>query len=155
MHSFETRLIRPDMAGTWTYLEVPFDVEHVFGTKARIPVQGTVDGCPFRSSLMPQGDGRFILVINQTIRERIGKANGDTVSVTLDRDDAPREAEVPDDLALALDNDPEAGDQFREFSYSKQKEYVDWILSAKKAETRQSRIEKALIKIRNKERLKG
>jgi hypothetical protein len=53
--TFDTDLIRPDAPGTWTYLKVPLDVEAIYGSKSRIPVQGTVDGSPFRSSLMPQG----------------------------------------------------------------------------------------------------
>lgn len=36
-------------------LSAPFDVEETFGTKARVPVRGTINGFPFRSSLMPMG----------------------------------------------------------------------------------------------------
>ena len=32
-------------------LSAPFSVEKVFGTKARVPVRGTINGFPFRSSL--------------------------------------------------------------------------------------------------------
>ena len=37
------------------WLNAPFDVEETFGTYARVPVRGTINGFPFRSSLMPMG----------------------------------------------------------------------------------------------------
>jgi hypothetical protein len=44
-------------------LSAPFSVEEVFGTKARVPVRGTINGFPFRSSLMPMG-GCHRMVVN-------------------------------------------------------------------------------------------
>jgi hypothetical protein len=38
-----------------SWLNPPFDVVKVFGTRARVPVRGTINGFPFRSSLMPMG----------------------------------------------------------------------------------------------------
>jgi uncharacterized protein YdeI (YjbR/CyaY-like superfamily) len=43
-----------------------------------------------------------------------------------------------------MENQPEAREGFEKLTYSQQKIYVDWILTAKRAETRASRIEKAL-----------
>ena len=34
-------------------LSAPFNVEQIFGTRARVPVRGTINGFPFRSSLIP------------------------------------------------------------------------------------------------------
>ncbi len=48
-------------------LSAPFDVVAVFGTRARVPVRGTINGFPFRSSLMPMG-GCHRMVVNKTIR---------------------------------------------------------------------------------------
>jgi hypothetical protein len=39
--------------GVVAALTPPFDVVEVFGTRARVPVRGTINGYPFRSSLMP------------------------------------------------------------------------------------------------------
>jgi hypothetical protein len=33
----------------------PIDVRETFGTRGRVPVKGTINGYPFRSSLMPMG----------------------------------------------------------------------------------------------------
>lgn len=55
--------------------------------------------------------------------------------------------ETPDDLRQALDAAPEAAAVFDKLAPSHRKEYITWILDAKKAETRASRIEKAVDKL--------
>ena len=61
---------------------------------------------------------------------------------------APRkdksELVIPDDFAQALTSKPAAQGVFNEFSYSKQKDYIDWITSAKRAATRASRLATAV-----------
>jgi len=52
----------------------------------------------------------------------------------------PRSAEIPKDLAAALAKHHEAKAVFDALAISHQAEYVRWIGSAKKAETRQRRI---------------
>lgn len=47
---------------------------------------------------------------------------------------------VPKDLAAALRARKAAADTFAEFSYSKRKDYVDWLTEAKTDETRQRRL---------------
>ena len=151
---FDAVLEKPDAVGTWTFLRIPFDVEQVFGSRARVAVKGTVNGVPVRSSLMPQGDGTHFLVVNKDIRAQAGAEAGDTVAVSLEADTAPRRVDVPEDLANALiASDVTAA--FSEMSYSHQKEYVDWIESAKRPETRARRIERAVSMVSDGRRLKG
>lgn len=82
-------------------LSAPFDVETTFGTKARVPVRGTINGFPFRSSLMPMG-GCHRMVINKQMRDGAGVKAGDTVTVVMERDEAPRTVEIPDLLKKEL-----------------------------------------------------
>lgn len=152
---FEARLERPEGIGTWTFLTVPFSVPEEFGVKGQVKVKGTVNGVPVVGSLMPHGDGRHFLVVKQEVRDQAGVSAGDSVQVTLERDTAERTVSVPADFADALARSPEAGVVFEGFSYSHKKEYVDWIESAKRPETRQARIEKALALIADRKRLKG
>jgi hypothetical protein len=128
-------------------VEVPLNVEEVFGSRSCVPVKGAIEGVPYRSSLMPQGEGRFILVVNKTLRDEIGKEVGDAVEVTMEPDTQARTVEIPEDLAEALQGDAAAEETFERFSYSKRKEYVDWIESAKRPETRSNRIRQALEKL--------
>lgn len=52
--------------------------------------------------------------------------------------------EIPEDVQEALDRNDEAAVFFGKLSYSHRKEYIQWILSAKKAETRSKRIGQAI-----------
>jgi uncharacterized protein YdeI (YjbR/CyaY-like superfamily) len=107
-------------------------------------VKGSVNGIDFRSTALPHGDGRHYLVVAQTIRKAARVGPGDCVGVVVEIDDGPREVEVPEDLRQALVANPSAQAAFARYSYSHQKEIVDWINEAKRAETREKRIGKAV-----------
>jgi Domain of unknown function (DUF1905) len=69
-------------------LRAPFDVVEVFGTRARVPVRGTINGLPYCSSLMPMG-GCHRTVVNREIRVGAGVRAGDTVKVVMERETRP------------------------------------------------------------------
>ena len=126
--------------GGGALVEIPLDVPAVFGGK-RVPVRGTINGYPFRTTIATYG-GRYYLGFRREIREGAGIDAGDPVVVQLERDDEPRTVEVPDDLAAALDTETRAS--FDRLSYTHRKEYVRWIEEAKRAETRRRRVAKAV-----------
>jgi uncharacterized protein YdeI (YjbR/CyaY-like superfamily) len=97
-----------------------------------------------RGSLMPNGDGTHYMVINQSVRNEAGATTGDIVRVSIEPDTEERTLDVPEDLRAALDRNEEAAVFFGKLSYSNRKEYIQWILSAKKEETRAKRIGQAI-----------
>ena len=58
-------------------------------------------------------------------------------------DDAPREVDVPPELAAVLERDREAAEAFEKLSYTHRREYARWIAEAKRAETKERRLTKA------------
>lgn len=124
-------------------ITVPFDVEKVFGTRARVPVRGTINGFPYRSSLFPMG-GKHLMVVNKAMREGARVKGGETVSVVMERDDEPRVITPPKDFAHALKENEEAQRFWKTLSYTHQKEHVRAVEEAKRPETRGRRIEKAI-----------
>lgn len=154
-YSFEAVLIRPEGVGTWTYLNVPRAVSENFGTKGQVKVKGTVNGYPYRSTLMPHGDGSHYLVVGKPIRDQIHAAQGDIVQVTIEKDATARQIDVPEDLEKALSLSPTAREVFDRLAYSHRKEYIQWISSAKQSSTRQRRIEKTLEMLSQGKKLRG
>jgi hypothetical protein len=144
LFSFQSRLVKPEGTGTWTYAPVPAEIEKQIGERGLVKVKGTVNGIPIRSSLMPQGDGSHYIVVNKSIRDKAGVKAGDQVNLELSLDSAERRIEPPDDLSEALKKNPPARSAFEKHSYSRRKEYIDYINESKKSETRSRRIEKSI-----------
>src|SRR4051795_8932218 len=86
--------------GRGSLVRCPFDGREAFG-QARPPVAGTVNGTPFRTRLMPYG-GVTYLGFTKAVRAAAGIAIGDELDIVLERDDAPREVDVPQTLATVL-----------------------------------------------------
>jgi len=131
-------------AGAWVYLPIPFDVKKVFGSRARIPVVGTINGTHFRSSAMPQGDGTHAMMVRKSLTEAARVGKGDRVSVVMSVDREERRVVPPPGLRAALAADPSARAFFKSLSYTSQKEFAEWVACAKKEETRTRRIQKTL-----------
>jgi Bacteriocin-protection, YdeI or OmpD-Associated/Domain of unknown function (DUF1905) len=139
---FEVILKKPEgIEGA--YILVPFDVPKVYGTKAQVKVWGTIDGYPYRGSIANMGEGHC-MVVKKEIRQAIGKSAGDKVKVVMEIDTEPRIVVVPEDFQQALENHTSVMEIFEQFSYTHKKEFVEWIESAKKQETRENRIKKAV-----------
>ena len=124
-------------------LTPPFDVPQVFGTRARVPVRGTINDFPFRSSLMPMG-GCHMMVVNREMREGAGVKGGDTVEVVMERDEAKRTVTVPPVLKKMLSKSKSAQARWKKLSYTYQKEMVRFVTGAKQQETRTCRLTKVM-----------
>jgi len=131
---------------TATGVEVPAKVVEQLGSK-RPKVSVTINGYTYRSSVAPMS-GTFMLGISAEVREQAGVAAGDRVDVELELDTAPREVTVPADLAKAFKKESAAKRAFEGLSYSRKRWYVEGIEDAKKLETRQRRVEKAIDDLR-------
>jgi uncharacterized protein YdeI (YjbR/CyaY-like superfamily) len=85
-----------------------------------------------------------MIPVSAEVRSSAGVAAGDEVEVDIELDTAPREVTVPPDFAEALGREADAKRFFDGLSYSQKRWYVEGIESAKTAETRQRRIDKAI-----------
>jgi Bacteriocin-protection, YdeI or OmpD-Associated/Domain of unknown function (DUF1905) len=138
---FRTTILQSNK--TATGIRVPEDVIAALGPSRRPPVQVTVNGYTYRTTVAVM-NGAFMFGVSADVRKNAGVAGGDEVDVEIVLDTEPREVSVPADLQTALEADPEASRFFQSLSYSHKSAYVLWIESAKKDETRQRRIPEAI-----------
>jgi hypothetical protein len=130
--------------GAWTRIVLPFDVPKVFGSKGRTSVRGTINGHAFRSSIFPDGDGSFHMMMNKALLSGAAAGAGDRVKVVMEKDEGGRAMATPPDLARALAKTPAARRTFQAKTDAFRNEYIVWIASGKQDETRRRRIARAV-----------
>jgi hypothetical protein len=144
-HRFRTTI--EAATGGGAAAQVPPEVRDALGGNRQMRVTGTLNGTPFRSSTMPYR-GAFYVGIHRAVREEAGAEIGDEVELTLVRDDVPRTLELAPELEAAFRKDPTLRERFDALSFSRRRELAEPIAVAKKPETRQARLEKALERLR-------
>ncbi|HEX5994644.1 MAG TPA: YdeI/OmpD-associated family protein [Jiangellales bacterium] len=135
-------------------LEIPADVVEALGGGKRPPVTITVNRHTWKSRIAILR-GRYLLGLSNANRQAAGVVTGDEVEVELELDAEPRVVIEPADFARALDADPVARAAYDRLSDSHKREHVRAIESAKRPETRQRRIEKAVTTLRGPEPTRG
>ncbi len=114
------------------------------GGGKRAPVTVTVAGRSVRARLAVMG-GVVCIGLSKASRSELGVEIGDAVTAVVALDEAPREVEVPEELAAALATDPVARTAYERLAYSHRKEYAHWVAQAKRPDTRQRRVAQALV----------
>jgi hypothetical protein len=132
---------------TATGIRVPPEVVAGLGPGKRPRVRVTLGEHTYRSTVAVMG-GEFLVGVSAENRRLAGVAAGDVVDVGLELDTAAREVTVPDDLATELAREPDARRFFDGLSYSQKRWFVLGIEGAKKPETRQRRLVKAMAMLR-------
>lgn len=131
-----------------TGFEVPEAMVTALGKGRKPPVTISIGNYQYRTTIGSMG-GRFMVPVSAEVRKGAGVKAGDQVEVGIELDTQPREVAVPEDLASALDGEPEAKRRFESLSYSHKRQHVMAIDDAKTAETRKRRIDKAIEMLKN------
>ncbi|HEX8548518.1 MAG TPA: YdeI/OmpD-associated family protein [Cytophagaceae bacterium] len=129
----------------WTYIDIPLDLAEQLmpNTRKAFRVKGKIDDHSFSGvSLVPIGEGNYILAINATMRKAIKKQQGDKVLVKMELDLA--EMTLSTDLLECLENDQEAKEYFFSLTKGHQRYFSNWIESAKTISTKTKRIAQSL-----------
>ena len=148
MERFRVRLYRPEGVGTWTLAEIPPAVARRAGLKVRVRVAGTVDGAPFRSTVLSAGGPAVFVVVPKPIRERIGKSAGDEVEVALAPAARAPPVRVPKELRAALAAEPGAAAFFDALAPSHRKAYATWVDGAVQPATRARRVTETIRRLK-------
>ena len=144
-YSFRAQIQEGRGGGAFVFF--PHDVEKEFGAKGRVPVKATFNGVEETSSLVKYGFPQHLLGVAKAIRQEIGKAPGDMIDVVLWKDEAVRDIEIPPEFKSRMQRE-KLLPFFEKLSFTHRKEYCRWIAEAKKEETRKSRLEKAVVMLK-------
>ena len=120
----------------WTIARLPFDPSNTWASMIRLRVAGEINGHPFRTSLFPVArDSGYFLLVNREMQRRAGVAPGDMAEFRLWPDLEPRPAELPDELAVLLDEERGLRQWYDGLSEYTRREIGKWVGAPKSEET--------------------
>jgi hypothetical protein len=131
-----------------TGIHVPSEAVETLGGGRRPAVVATVNGYTYRGTIMGYDPADPLMPFSSEHRAASGIRAGDEIEVELELDTRPREVEVPEDLAAALEADPAAKTFFDGLSYTNKRIHTLSAEGAKTPETRARRIEKSIALLR-------
>ncbi len=142
---FKATLLKPasPQRASWTFLILPKSASAKLPSRSMTSVTGTLNGCTFRATLEPDGQRSHWLKVTGKLREAAGAAVGDTVALEITPADREPDPRVPADLRKALKATPEALELWREITPVARRDWIHWITSAKRPETRVRRVDNA------------
>ncbi len=108
-----------------------------------VMIEGMLNNFPFRAALERSGTGSHRLKVSGAMREAMGIDAGDTVKAEITRVGNEPETRVPSDLRTALAKTSSAKHSWADITPLARRDWIFSICSAKQAETRTRRIEKA------------
>lgn len=140
--SFKAQLHRPatPRGASWTFLLIPAAASARLPTRATVSIAGTLDGQPFRGALQPDGQGGHWLKVPRALREAAKAKPGQRVTVEITPALETPQPRVPVDLRHALAATPDALAQWKSLTPIARRDWILWVTSAKKEETRDRRV---------------
>ena len=125
----------------WTIARVPFEPADVWKQMVRLRVRGEVNGFAFRTSLFPDPRGGFFLLVNKAMQQGGDVRLGETAEFRLEPDLEERPAELPDELAVLLDEVEGLRGWYDELTEYTRREIGKWIAGVKSDASRMKRAE--------------
>ncbi|KIO78183.1 hypothetical protein TH53_05275 [Pedobacter lusitanus] len=150
MITFEAEIERFSKMGEktgWTYVVIPMEIAAQIKKDYRksFRVEGFLDTVPVKGlSLIPMGEGDYILALNANLRKQLKKEEGAMLRLELAEDKTFR-IEMPEDLELCLLDERYCLENFLKLPKSHQNYYITWLNSAKTEPTRIKRLTQIVI----------
>lgn len=133
---------RSGHGANWNIVWLPFDCYKVWGSRGHLRVQGDINGFPFRSALLPTGDGRHFLIVNKQMQKGAKVFSGMKAKFRMEPDTEPRPAPAAPELDKALRISKRLQKFYQSLSPSMRRDIAKWVATPKNSETRQRRAER-------------
>jgi hypothetical protein len=137
-----------EIIGVNPFVSVPEDIlQEIFRVsgkdKGTIPICGTVNGKPYKQTLL-RYSGAWRLYVNTAMLKNAPGRIGETVTVTAAFDPTDRSIAAPPKLVAALEANSEAKAVFDGLSPSRKHEIVRYIAALKSEESVEKNVKKAI-----------
>ena len=126
--------------GVIRYVDVPREISKKLGSGPHVPVTGTVEGIPVRTTLVSRGKGAYRMAVHGDIRKKLRVDCGAVLEIAIELDEESREPVLPPPLLLALRNAPKAQRRFRGLTTALRRQIVRYLTSVKSQETLERRV---------------
>ena len=146
---FKATLRRPAQptGATWRFLVLPAAASAKLPTRSMVSVEGTLAGQRFQATLEPDGEGSHWLKVEKKLHEAAGIAPGEAVQLEIAPMAKEPEPKLPTDLRAALAANAAATATWKDITTVARRDWIHWITSGKRAETRVKRIDVAIDKL--------
>lgn len=143
--TFNATLSQPatPKAATWTFLVLPVNASAKLPSRGMTTVDGTLNGVPFRATLEPDGANSHWLKVSRKVRLAANATAGDVVELRITAADEQAAPRMPADFRKALAANAKALAVWTDITPIARRDWIHWIVSAKKPETRARRIDSA------------
>lgn len=126
---------------SWRFLTLPKEASKTLPSRGQVTVEGRVNDLPFQATLQPDGQGGHWLKLDTHLCTAAGAVAGNTVELEIAPVANEPEPEVPSDLRDALAAAPaKAREAWSDITPAARRDFVHWITSPKRPETRVKRI---------------
>jgi uncharacterized protein YdeI (YjbR/CyaY-like superfamily) len=129
----------------WVVAWLPFEAPALWKEMVRLRVTVEIAGETFRTSLFPGSDRRrregHFLLVNKKMQQAAAAGVGGIVEFAVAPDLQPREAELPDELAALLDDEPGLREWYDALTEYMRREIGKWVTGVKSDEARMRRAE--------------
>ncbi len=147
--TFDAVLRRPAQPknAAWAFLVLPQAASTKLPTRSQVTVEGTLAAARFQATLEPDGAGSHWLKVDKALLDAANVQPGDTVTLEIAPVAKEPEPKLPPDFRAALSDNPVARETWDDITAVARRDWIQWVTSGKKAETRAKRIATACDKL--------
>jgi hypothetical protein len=143
---------KPYKIHDWTIIKLPKDASIKLPSRGQVMVKGTINDFSFQTALEPDGNGGHWLNVDKNMQRAAKVSVGDTATLEIESTKDWPEPNIPTDIKKALDTNPQVKTMWDRVTPMARWEWIRWIGSTSKQETRNHRIEVAGSKLLHGER---
>jgi hypothetical protein len=142
IHRFTSTLFRLDSAVFGLAFLIPPEIAQPYAEKKVKRFVFTINGeMELHRTMLPIGEGRHILYLNQDVQKKLGLPLGAQAEITMRVDKSKYGMDMPEEMAECLAAYPKADDYFHALTPGKQRTLIHMVASLKRVD---SRVKKAV-----------